>query len=117
MAEVTYRIDDLDGKTKVNVPTTVLTLNGRTVTIDLSEKHVEELVGILAPYFDKGIVSEKKAKTANGNADSQDRNAEIRTWAIANGHNVSERGRLPGAVVRAYEEYEASQNGSESSAA
>jgi hypothetical protein len=109
MAEVTYRIDDLDGKTKVTGDSTTLSLNGRTVSIDLSDKHVDELAALLAPYFEKGIVVEKKAKAAKANTDSVDRNTEIREWANKNGHTVSDRGRLPGAVVTAYEAWEATQ--------
>lgn len=110
MAKVSYRIDDLDKTTAVEGDSTVLVLNGRKVTIDLSPANEAKLAKILAPYFDNGVVSEVKSSTAKPAADSQDRNAEIRTWAQANGHQVSDRGRLPGAVVKAYDEWEATQN-------
>jgi hypothetical protein len=117
MAVISYRVDDLDGKSKVTGDATELILNGRKVTIDLSDKHVSELVALLAPYYEAGIVTEKREKVAsNGNADEQDRNAEIRTWAMSNGYEVKERGRLPGNVVRAYEEWEASQESTETAA-
>jgi hypothetical protein len=102
MAEVTYRVDDLDGKTKVTGDSTSLSLNGRSVTIDLSNKHVDELVALLAPYFDNGVEVTKTVK-ANGAKNVDDRTAEIRAWAVKNGHDVSDRGRLPKAVVEAFE--------------
>lgn len=118
MAQVSHRIDDLDKTTIVERDVTVLTLNGRKVTIDLSDDNYSKLEKALSKYFENGIVSEAKNGTAKvANADSQDRNAEIRVWAQANGHQVSDRGRLAGAVVRAYEEWEATQNVASSSAA
>ena len=117
MATKTFRVDDLDG-TEVDIPTTVLALNGRKVSIDLSADNLAKLEKYLAKYFDNGIVSEARNGAVKvANADEQDRNAEIRTWAIANGHVVKERGRLPGAVVQAFEEWEASQDGAETPAA
>ena len=118
MAKVSYRVDDLDKTTPVERDVTILTLNGRKVEIDLSDDNFNKLEKALSKYFENGIVSEPRSGNAKpANADEQDRNAEIRTWAIANGHTVADRGRLPGAVVRAYEEWEATQNGSESPAA
>lgn len=102
MAEVTYRVDDLDGKTKVTGESTNLSLNGRSVTIDLSPTHEKELADFLAKYFENGVVSVKGAKKANGHSD-EDHNVEVRAWAKANGHKVSERGRLSKAVLEAYE--------------
>lgn len=102
MAEVTYRVDDLDGRTKVTGDSTSLSLNGRAVSIDLSDKHVRELEELLAPYFDKGIVIERHVKAAAKSNGDADENARIREWAANNGHNVSDRGRLPKAVVEAY---------------
>jgi hypothetical protein len=107
MALVSHRVDDLDGRTKVTGESTTLSLNGRTVSIDLSPKHVEELDALLAPYFEKGVEVHKNKATAS-KSDS-DRNAEIRQWAQTNGHNVSDRGRLAQSVVDAFNEWEATQ--------
>lgn len=105
MAQVTYRVDDLDGKTKVTGDSTVLSLNGRTVSVDLSEKHVLELTALLAPYFENGTEVTKtprKANGGNGSTDS-DHNAEVRQWALSQGLKVSERGRLSAEVKAAYD--------------
>lgn len=113
MAQVTYRVDDLDGKTKVTGDSTVLSLNGRTVSIDLSPKNVEALAALLAPYFENGVELKAAKRASNGDND-KDRNAEIRAWAAANGHTVNERGRLPKNVVDAFTaavENHANENG------
>ncbi|WP_252917807.1 Lsr2 family DNA-binding protein, partial [Mycolicibacterium smegmatis] len=45
--------------------------------------------------------SAKSPKTAG--ASSQERSRAIREWARANGHSVSERGRLSTEIITAYE--------------
>jgi len=109
MSEVTYRVDDLDGKTKVTGDATTVSLNGRTVTIDLSNKHVEELTALLAPYFENGVEVTSRKRNGNGTANEptdKDRNATIRAWRQSQDRDdlpkVSDRGRLPDAVVKAF---------------
>lgn len=105
MAQVTYRVDDLDGKSKVTRESTVVSFGNETVTIDLSDKHVDELRALLAPYFENGVVTTNPVKNARKTAnasDNADRNVEIRAWASENGHEVNARGRLPKNVVDAY---------------
>lgn len=105
MAQVSYRVDDLDGKTKVTGEATELTLNGKSITIDLGPKNAAELVTLLKPYFDAGV--EVTRKTRSGNATSaptdKDHNTAVREWAAQNGHQVSDKGRLSKAVLEAYE--------------
>jgi Lsr2 len=111
MATRTYRVDDLDGTsdvTEVGQDTTV-SLNGRAVTLDLSDKHFAELEKFLAKYFENGQESTRKTAgaKATGNADADaERNREIRAWRQLQNRDdlpvVNERGRLPKAVVDAY---------------
>lgn len=108
MATVTTRVDDLDGKSKVDGDTTFLTLNGNTVALDLTAKHVTELEATLSLYFEKGTPVElPKGKSNGGKAsvsqEEKARNAEVRAWAQANGHKVADRGRLSADVVAAWE--------------
>jgi hypothetical protein len=42
-------------------------------------------------------------KTVTAASSGPDRTRAIREWAVANGHNVSKRGRIPAAIVDAYD--------------
>ena len=59
----------------------------------------------MAPYFEAGHrVTGNKTKTAR-KATSKNASADtkaIREWAQANGHDVSDRGRIPATVIDAY---------------
>jgi hypothetical protein len=43
------------------------------------------------------VVAEKPARS------NRDQTAAIREWARANGHQVSDRGRIPKSVIEAYQ--------------
>lgn len=105
MAQVSYRVDDLDGKTKVTGEATELTLNGKSITIDLGPKNVEALVELLKPYFAAGVEVTRKTRSGNvaSPATDKDHNTAVREWAVQNGHQVSDKGRLSKAVLAAYE--------------
>jgi hypothetical protein len=99
-------IDDLDGSEAA------LTLNfaleGQTWEIDLNEKHAEQLRQALQPFVDKarrtrGITSRRRASSSPGHGDHEKRTA-IRNWAQENGINISDRGRIAGSIVRAYDQ-------------
>lgn len=116
MAQVSYRVDDLDVAKKVRKPaevtgdSTTLTLNGRTVAIDLSDEHVKELSDLLAPYFDAGQEVTRKT-TGSGHVTSPadaERNREVRAWWQAqNGREDlppwKDRGRIPAVVSDAFD--------------
>lgn len=113
MATVTTRVDDLDRKSKVTSDPVLLSFNGVTVTLDLSNTHRDELDALLRPYLDAGTEVTAPTRKAGKAASTEDadRNAEIRSWAQTQRPDlkVSDRGRLPGAVVTAYEEWEREQ--------
>lgn len=111
MAEVSYRVDDFDGKTRVTGDATYVALNGSAVLIDLSPKHTEELAALLAPYFEKGTeVTVRTARTSGtstvnevltGKAALAD-TEEIRSWGRDNGFEVSDKGRLSRKLLEAF---------------
>jgi len=85
--------------------------------LDLSKENYAALVEALAVYFDKGNTSSGKSTVTTAGATSDpDRNSKIRAWRnklpadyVWNGEevpSVSERGRIPAAVVKAYEAIE-----------
>lgn len=106
--------DEVEG-----VETVAFGLDGAAYEIDACEEHANALRDAFAPYVGAarrggrpapaaaGRKSQGRAKPAANGAGSssggKERVQEIREWARANGHTVSERGRLSGAVVAAYE--------------
>jgi hypothetical protein len=106
-------VDDLDGSDASG--TVTFGLDGRAYEIDLSEANAERLRDALAPFVaaarradgsaggrrSRGQRSspEPAAKPARA---SREETAAVRSWARENGHEISERGRIPKAVVEAY---------------
>jgi hypothetical protein len=101
-------IDDLDGGDAEE--TVTFALDGTAYEIDLSGKNAEKLRNDLAPYVS---VARKAGRTSarsgaapaprrRRTSDAQ-RNAEIRSWAKAQGKKVSDRGRISADIVQEYE--------------
>jgi nucleoid-associated protein Lsr2 len=107
---ITVLTDDLDG---TNADRTVeFGLDGVTYTIDLSDKNAGKLRKALEPYIaaghrvGRGPSGGRRAPqswTATGaDRSSRDQNQAVRAWAAKNGHQVSDRGRIPASVVEAF---------------
>lgn len=101
-------VDDIDGSVlEVGEGETVhFSLNGASYEIDLNAAHVEELRKAFEPYISAGrrAGSSGSARTSSPRK-RPTRNPEvaaIRAWANSNGYTLSERGRIPGPVVEAY---------------
>lgn len=105
-------VDDLDGSEASG--TVSFALDGKAYEIDLSEDNAARLRDALATFVAaarRGGPSTRRGRGARaategtGAAPRADREATaaIRTWARENGHEVSERGRIPKAVVEAYQ--------------
>jgi hypothetical protein len=86
-------VDDIDGGSADE--TVSFSLDGVSYEIDLSTKNAKTFRDALAQYVGQ-------ARRVGGRS-SGDRTAEIREWARKNGHKVNERGRIPAAVVEAYD--------------
>ena len=104
---ITTLIDDLDGKKADR--TVEFSLDGVNYTIDLSESNAGKLRKALDPYINAGTRLGRSAGriparrgTPARTAGSRDENRLIREWAVANGHQISERGRIPQGVTDAY---------------
>jgi hypothetical protein len=107
---ITVLSDDLDGS---EADCTVeFGLDGVNYTIDLSDKNVGKLRKALEPYISAGsrvgrggVVGRASGRgrgTAPGGRSTRDQNQAIREWAVKNGYEVSERGRIPMSVVEAF---------------
>lgn len=90
-------------------------LDGTSYEIDLCEEHAAALRDDVAPYVGEGRRAGRQAgATARRSgrparapgtpaATDKERTVAIREWARTSGHKVNDRGRLPQAVVDAYD--------------
>ncbi len=91
-------------------------LDGTSYELDVCEEHAAALRDAFAPYVGQArragrapstpAQRKPRAARAGGGGEggaNRERVQEIREWARSNGHTVSERGRLSGAVIAAYE--------------
>lgn len=84
--------------------------DGHEYTIDLSEKNRAAFEKALRPYIDAGTrtsrsTGARRSKTASSQPKSQTgRNdlRQIREWARSQGLEVSDRGRIPAAIVEQF---------------
>jgi hypothetical protein len=102
---ITVLTDDLDGGEADR--TVEFALDGISYSIDLSEKNAGKLRGTLDPYISAGtrVGRNGNGRRADASASAgtgRDQNRAIREWASKNGYDISERGRIPTTVVRAY---------------
>lgn len=101
--------DDLDGGEATQ--TVTFGLDGTSYEIDLNDDNAAALREVLAPYVGHGRKvsgsrrGARRGAGSNGTASSAGGTSakEIREWARENGHDVPERGRIPGEVREAYE--------------
>ena len=107
-------VDDLDGSVlEIGEGETVLfSLDGVAYEIDLTEGNAAALRDALAPYVAAGrSVGSSRGGAGSGSSgggrkrrrSGQQDYSAIREWAKKNGHQVSERGRVPASVLEAYE--------------
>lgn len=101
-------VDDIDG-TILGIgegETVHFSLNGTAYEIDLTTENADEFRKALEPY----IAGARRAASSSSRSSTRKRSTssaetpQIREWAQANGHKVSERGRIPAAIIQAYRE-------------
>jgi hypothetical protein len=102
---ITVLTDDLDGGTADR--TVEFGLDGVTYTIDLSDKNAGRLRKVLDPYLTvatrmgRGTAHRGPAVATSGRS-NREQNQAIREWAVKNGYELSERGRIPASIVEAF---------------
>lgn len=76
---------------------------GVSYEIDLSESEVQDFDKAMAKYIEAG--RRVGGRRSGGKAPGRSRNdlGKVREWARANGHTVSDRGRIPRNVTDAYD--------------
>ena len=101
-------VDDIDGSNAVE--TISFSLDGSNYEIDLSKANAAKLRDALALYVAHGRKATRSpGRPARGTGRpgrpsrvDRDQTQAIREWARKNGHKVSERGRIPGSIIEAY---------------
>src|SRR5689334_16302514 len=107
-------VDDLDGSDAAG--TVSFGLDGRAYEIDLSDDNAARLRDSLAAFIAAarksgaakaagGRRTPKMTATSGPRSQPLDReqSAAIRAWARQNGHQISDRGRIPKTVVDAFQ--------------
>lgn len=103
--EVTL-IDDIDGSEAAE--TVSFGLDGKVYEIDLSTKNAGQLRKAIAPYIEAAR-KEKAVRPAGRGGQRQvvssgPDTSEVRTWAKAQGYDVSERGRVAKDLIVKFQE-------------
>lgn len=101
-------VDDLDGTSSNDISTVTFGLDGVTYEIDLNENNATNLREHLAEYIASarrtgGRVKRGGSPAVVGSGRNREQTQAIREWAKKNGHEVSDRGRIPAAVIDAFE--------------
>ena len=118
MAQQVIYTDDLDGKRDAR--TVTFSLDGHDWEIDLREVNERVFRKTLAPYVDaarrctpNGAGKRSRAtrsttrstpspSQSGSNGHGAASNTDVRAWALANGHDVKPRGRVPAGIVAEY---------------
>ena len=98
-------VDDLDGNElpEGQGQTVRFGLDGVSYEIDLSKENADALRKDLKRYAGAGRKLGRQQSTPSRTTSSRQDSSAIRTWARENGHEVSERGRIPASVIEAYQ--------------
>jgi hypothetical protein len=104
---VTQYTDDLDGSKAQG--TVRFAFEGAAYEIDLSAKNTRAFEKALTPYIDAarkvraGAVRTSR-RGRSSKASTRTNLADVRSWAQSNGYAVATRGRIPAAVIEAFEQ-------------
>lgn len=102
-------IDDVDGTDIADGKgeSIEFSVRGISYRIDLSEANSAKFDKALKPYLDAasrlGGGGRQRKSTASKSKSSPEHLAAIRAWARKKGYEVSDRGRIPAAVVEAFD--------------
>jgi hypothetical protein len=103
-------VDDLDGSQSKDISTVTFGLDGVTYEIDLAEANADNLRKTLGEYVPHARRTGGRLKRGTaaaspaGSATAGPEQAQaVREWARRNGHEVSNRGRIPASLIEAFE--------------
>jgi len=102
--EIVQVIDDIDGKVLDTYETVKWSLDGKSYEFDTSAKHAQQFRDSLSKYITVSRTSGRATKrAATPVARNKETTKAIREWAINEGYDVSDRGRIPLSVIEAFE--------------
>lgn len=106
--EIVQVIDDLDGKVLDHYETVRWSLDGKNYEFDTSAKHAQQFRDSLEKYLavsrQTGRAGKRAATTATtGGGRNKETTRAIREWAIKEGYELSDRGRIPQSIIEAFE--------------
>jgi hypothetical protein len=101
-------VDDLDGTAAADITTVTFGLDGATYEIDLTPNNAAKLRNRLDDFVSAarrtgGRVKRGTSRAATSPASNREHTKAIRDWARQNGHDLSDRGRIPANVIEAFE--------------
>lgn len=94
-------VDDIDGGPADE--TVRFGIGSQQYEIDLNSKNAVRLRKQLAPFIARGRPAGRTSRRSRRTAASRQRSRDIRAWALDQGMELSERGRIPASVVDRYE--------------
>jgi len=106
---ITTLVDDIDGQPieEGQGETVPFALDGINYEIDLNDENAAKLRTLLEEYTEKGrrvgraSTGKSSPRRSSGSAPKEDLSA-AREWLRANGHEVSERGRIAASLLEEY---------------
>lgn len=114
-------VDDLDGTSSDDIETVTFALDGVSYEIDLGPDNAAKLRDSVAPYVGsarrvggrmKRGTATKAAAAKSSPPSNREQTKAIREWARQQGHDLSDRGRIPAHIIEAFEEAHSSKAGS-----
>lgn len=109
MAVKEILVDDIDGETE-GAETLTFFIEGQEYEIDLAEENrelfqaeIDKHMAFLREMADYGRPVSRQSVVKVPRGRTPEELNHIRNWARANGHEVSDRGRIPEKVIDAYE--------------
>ena len=96
--------DDIDGGKAEQ--TVRFAFDGHQYEIDLSKKNANALSKALKPYRGQRPKSPRRTRPRRHDPPQRAQQvnlSEVRAWAKSNGYDISDRGRIPAAVMEAYQ--------------
>ncbi|MET0234105.1 MAG: Lsr2 family protein [Kibdelosporangium sp.] len=102
-------VDDLDGTASDDITTVTFGLDGASYEIDLTANNAAKLRNQLDDFVGAarrtgGRVKRGTTPGAAAPAANREQTKAIRDWARQNGYELSDRGRIPGNVLEAFEQ-------------
>ena len=97
---ITMLTDDIDGSEATE--TVRFGLDGKSFEIDLSKSHAKKLRSDIERYIKSGRKTGGRRTSRTASPSDRNKLRDMRTWAKAQGMQVSERGRVSATVQEAY---------------